>query len=205
MTVLRQQRFQWRLIAPLPGFAALLLAPGLAIHWGFLPFEYRIPALLLVSVLCIALCLLAGFSVAELGLSRPSDIRHWLFCAAITAGIAAIMVAQPRFLPFAHKPPVWLSFAPFYVLVSSPCQEVVCRSIPKLMTDRLQVRPWTYVIYSSAVFSLIHVAYGDSILMLNTFLVGIVWSFAYLRMRNIWPVILSHAAIGTLAFSLGLA
>ncbi len=47
MTVLRQQRFQWRLIAPLPGFAALLLAPGLAIHWGFLPFEYRIPALLL--------------------------------------------------------------------------------------------------------------------------------------------------------------
>ena len=70
---------------------------------------------------------------------------------------------------------------------------------------RLQVRPWTYVIYSSAVFSLIHVAYGDSILMLNTFLVGIVWGVAYLRMRNIWPVILSHAAIGTLAFSLGLA
>ncbi len=39
----------------------------------------------------------------------------------------------------------------------------MCRSIPKLMTDRLQVRPWTYVIYSSAVFSLIHVAYGDSV------------------------------------------
>jgi uncharacterized protein len=81
----------------------------------------------------------------------------------------------------------------------------VCRSIPKLMTDRLQVRPWTYVIYSSVVFSLIHIAYGDSVLLLNTFLVGIVWGFAYLRMRNIWPVILSHAAIGTLAFSLGLA
>jgi membrane protease YdiL (CAAX protease family) len=73
------------------------------------------------------------------------------------------------------------------------------------MTDKLQTRPWAYVLYSAAVFSLIHIAYGDSILLINTFLVGIVWAFAYLRMRNIWPVILSHAAIGTLAFSLGLA
>lgn len=183
----------------------MLLLPGLAIHWGLLPFEYRIHALLLVSMLCIALCRLAGFSFTELGLSKPSVASHWLLCAVITAGIAAIMVAQTHLFTFDHKPPVWLSFAPFYVLVSSPCQEVVCRSIPKLMTDRLQVSPWTYVIYSSAVFSLIHIAYGDSILLINTFLVGIVWGFAYLRMRNIWPVILSHAAIGVLAFSLGLA
>lgn len=205
MTFLRQQQLQWRLIAPLTGFAALLLTPGLAIHWGLLPFEYRIHALLLVSALCISLCLMAGVSFAELGLSRPSDRSHWVFCAAITAGVAAIMVAQTRFFTFDHTPPAWLGFAPFYVLVSSPCQEVLCRSIPKLMTDRLQVSPWTYVIYSSAVFSLIHIAYGDSVLLINTFLVGIVWGFAYLRMRNIWPVILSHAAIGTLAFSLGIA
>jgi len=201
MMVLRQ----WRVIAPLPGFAALLLLPGLAIHWGLLPFEYRIHALLAVSVLCIALCLLAGFSFAELGLGRPSFREHSLLCGAITVGLAVVMVAQTHLFTFDHQPPAWLSFAPFYVLVSSPCQEVVCRSIPKLMTDRLQTSPWTYVLYSSAVFSLIHVAYGDSILLINTFLVGIVWAFAYLRMRNIWPVILSHAAIGTLAFSLGLA
>jgi membrane protease YdiL (CAAX protease family) len=205
MNVLRRWRQQWRLIVPLPAFAALLLLPGLAIHYGLLPFEYRIHALLLVSALCIALCLLSGFSFAELGFGRPSELRHWLLCGAITAGIAAIMVAQTHFLTVEPNPPVWLSFAPFYVLVSSPCQEVMCRSIPKLMTDRLQVSPWTYVIYSSAVFSLIHIAYGDSVLMLNTFLVGIVWGFAYLRIRNIWPLILSHAAIGTLAFSLGLA
>jgi membrane protease YdiL (CAAX protease family) len=205
MNFLRHRQLQWRLIAPLPGFAALLLLPGLAIHYGLLSFDYRIHALLLVSVLCIALCLWSGFSFTELGLGRPSELRPWLLCGVITAGIAAIMLAQTHFMTFEQKPPVWLSFAPFYVLVSSPCQEVVCRSIPKLLTDRLQAKPWTYVIYSSAVFSLIHLAYGDSVLMLNTFLVGIVWGFAYLRMRNIWPVILSHAAIGTLAFSLGLA
>ena len=183
----------------------LLLAPGLAIHSGLLPFEYRTYALVAVSAVCIALCLRSGFSAAELGLGRPSFRDHWLGCTVLTLGLAAVMVLQTHLITFDAQPPVWLSFAPFYVLVSSPCQEVVCRSIPKLMTDRLQARSWVYVLYSSAVFSLIHIAYGDTTLLLNTFAVGIVWGIAYLRMLNIWPLILSHAAIGTLAFALGLA
>ncbi|UZE46646.1 CPBP family intramembrane metalloprotease [Rhodopseudomonas sp. P2A-2r] len=194
-----------RSIAALTAFAVLLLAPGLAIHFGLLPFAYRTYALLAVSVLCIALCLLSGFSLAELGLSRPSFREHWVGCLVLTLGLAAVMLLQTHLFSFDAEPPVWLSFAPFYVLVSSPCQEVVCRSIPKLMTDRLQTRGWVYVLYSSAVFSLIHIAYGDPALLLNTFAVGIVWGIAYLRMLNIWPLILSHAAIGTLAFALGLA
>ena len=201
MTLLRQ----WRTIAPLPGLAMLLLTPGLAIRWGVLPFAYRVHALLAVSGICIALCLRAGFSLSELGLGRPPLRAHWIGCAALTFGLAAIMVLETHVFIFTRQQPVWLSFAPFYVLVSSPCQEVVCRSIPKLMTDRLQTSGWTYVLYSSAMFSLIHIAYGDTALLLNTFLVGIVWGIAYLRMLNLWPLILSHAVIGTLAFSLGIA
>jgi membrane protease YdiL (CAAX protease family) len=201
MTILRHLRA----IAPLSGFAALLLTPGLAIHEGWLPFEYRLHALLAVSGLCITLCLLAGFSFSELGLGRPSFRKHWAPCMAITTGLAAVVVLQTHLFSFDHRPPAWLSFAPFYVLVSSPCQELVCRSIPKLLTDRLKAGSWAYVLYSSAVFSLIHIAYGDIALLVNTFLVGIIWGFAYLRLQNVWPVILSHAAIGVLAFSLGLA
>ncbi|MBC7576045.1 MAG: CPBP family intramembrane metalloprotease [Tardiphaga sp.] len=196
---------QWRSLVQLAAFTVLLLTPGLAIHFGLMPFAYRTYALVAVSGLCIALCVLSGLSLADLGLGRPSFREHWLGCVVLTLGLAAIMVLQTRLFSFDAEPPVWLSFAPFYVLVSSPCQEVICRSIPKLMTDRLQARGWVYVLYSSAVFSLIHIAYGDTALMLNTFAVGIVWGIAYLRMLNIWPMILSHAAIGTLAFSLGLA
>jgi len=202
MTYLRQLRP----ILPLAGFAVLLTLPGLAIQWGLVPFTYRIHALLAVSAVCIVLCLLAGISYAELGLGRPSLRRHWIGCGTLTVGLAAIMVLATRLSSFdAHQQPVWLSFAPFYVLVSSPCQEVVCRSIPKLMTDRLQTSGWTYVLYSATMFSLIHLAYGDATLLLNTFLLGVVWGVAYLRMLNIWPLIVSHAVVGTLAFSLGLA
>ncbi|KIZ41795.1 MULTISPECIES: CPBP family intramembrane glutamic endopeptidase [Rhodopseudomonas] len=201
MTYLRQLRP----FAPLVGFAVLLTLPGLAIQAGLLPFEYRFYALLAVSALCIALCLLAGFSYVELGFGRPHERWHWIGCGTLTVGLAAIMVLATRLFSFDQQQPVWLSFAPFYVLVSSPCQEVVCRSIPKLMTDRLQSSGWTYVLYSATMFSLIHLAYGDTALLLNTFLLGVVWGIAYLRMRNIWPLIISHAVVGTLAFSLGLA
>src|SRR5207253_4151648 len=132
MTLLRQ----WRTIAPLPGLAMLLLTPGLAIRWGVLPFAYRVHALLAVSGICIALCLWAGFSLSELGLGRPSLRAHWIGCAALTFGLAAIMVLETHVFSFTRQQPVWLSFAAFYVLVSSPCQEVVCRSIPNLMPER---------------------------------------------------------------------
>ena len=205
MSLLRQARHQVRPVAPLIGFAALLAIPGLAIQSGALPFEYRMHALLAVSALCVALCLWSGCSAAELGLAPPLLRAHWIACAVLTLGLAAIMLLQTQLFAFTRKPPDWLSFAPFYVLVSSPCQELVCRAIPKLMTDRLQISGFAYVLYSSAMFSLIHIAYGDGLLLLNTFLLGLVWGTAYLKMRNLWPLILSHATIGTLAFSLGLA
>ncbi|UYO42792.1 CPBP family intramembrane metalloprotease [Rhodopseudomonas palustris] len=191
--------------APLAGLTLLLAAPGLAIQFGLLPFEYRMGALIVVSALCIGLCLWAGFSFTELGFGRPHQWRHWLGALAVTSLISAVMLLQTRLFSFDAQPPAWLSFAPFYVLVSSPCQEVVCRSIPKLITDRMEHGGWAYVLYSAALFSLIHLCYGDPALLLNTFLLGVVWGFVYWRTLNIWPLIASHAAIGTLAFALGLA
>jgi membrane protease YdiL (CAAX protease family) len=194
----------FRATAPLLGFSFLLLAPGVAIRCGLLSFDFRFEALLIVSSFCIAACVLGGYSFSELGLSKPSP-RHWLGGAALTALLAIFVVIEAEFLVRPHQPSNWIGFAPFYVLVSSPCQEVVCRSIPKLITDRLQLSGRNYILFSSAIFSLMHNAYGDPVLLLNTFFAGVAWASAYLLTRNVWPLIASHAAVGTLAFSLGVA
>jgi hypothetical protein len=191
-------------IAPLMGFSLLLVAPGVAIRYGMIPFDFRFEALLIVSSLCIAACFFGGYSFTELGLGRPSA-RHWLGGAALTLLLAIFIVIEAEFLTLAHPPSNWVSFAPFYLLVSSPCQELVCRSIPKLITDRLQMSGRNYVLFSAIVFSLMHSAYGDSVLLMNTFFAGLAWASAYLITRNVWPLIASHAAVGTLAFSLGVA
>lgn len=194
-----------RSLAPLLAFLLLLLAPSLAIRSGALPFDLRFEALLAVSVLCIAVCVLGGYSFSELGLGAPRVARHWLVCGALTAFLLAGILIEAQFLSLANQPPNWVAFAPFYVLVSSPCQEIVCRSVPKLITDRLQMKERHYVLFSSAVFSLMHCAYSDPVLLANTFFAGLAWSVAYLFTRNVWPLAASHAAVGSFAFWIGVA
>ncbi|WP_292533392.1 CPBP family intramembrane glutamic endopeptidase [Methylocystis sp.] len=194
-----------RNLGPLFAFLLLLLAPSLAIAGGALSFHLRFEALLVVSLLCVAACVLGGYSFAELGLGAPRGARAWLICGALTCLLLAAIVVEAQFLGHPHAPPNWIAFAPFYVLVSSPCQEIVCRSIPKLIADRLQMSGRHYVLFSSAVFSLMHGAYGDPVLLANTFLAGVAWSMAYLFTRNVWPLTASHAAVGSFAFWIGLA
>jgi membrane protease YdiL (CAAX protease family) len=194
-----------RSLAPLVAFTLLLLAPSLAIAGGALSFHLRFEALLVVSLLCIAACVLGGYSFAELGLGLPRGARAWLICGALTCLLLAAIVVEAQFFSHPQTPPNWIAFAPFYALVSSPCQEVVCRSIPKLIADRMQMSGRNYVLFSSAVFSLMHAAYGDPVLLANTFLAGVAWSTAYLFTRNVWPLTASHAAVGSFAFWIGLA
>jgi membrane protease YdiL (CAAX protease family) len=192
-------------ISPLLGFILLLLTPGAAIRCGLIPFDMRFEALLIVSALCIGLCVVAGYSSAELGLRAPWVARHWAGCGLATLGIGAAVYLEAQLFPAGREQPDWLKFAPFYVLVSSPCQELVCRSIPKLIADKLKLGGVNYMLFSAATFSLMHVAYGDALLMANTFFVGLVWAAAYQVTRNVWPVAASHAAVGTFAFWLGIA
>lgn len=186
------------------GFAALLLLPGAAVRGGLLSFDQRFEALLLVSALCIGACVAAGFSRVELGLGPPWIARHWAWGISLTAGLAAMIALEANFVG-GRAQPDWLAFAPFYVLVSSPCQEIVCRAIPMLIAERLRMTGRAYILFSAAIFSLMHSAYGDSLLLANTFFAGIAWAGAYLVTRNIWPLVFSHAAVGTLAFWLGVA
>ena len=186
-------------------FSLLLLLPGLAVQGGVLPFDQRFEALLIVSILCIGACALAGFTRAELGLGAPAVSRHWAGGVAMTLALAAMVALETRFVGGRTEQPDWMTFAPFYVLVSSPCQEIVCRAIPMLLAERLRMTGRSYIFFSASLFSLMHLAYGDPLLLLNTFFAGVAWAGAYLVTRNIWPVIFSHAAVGSFAFWLGVA
>ena len=192
-------------IAPLAAFSALAILPAIAIREGVLPFELRFEALLAASILSVVLCALVGISLSELGLRDPWVRRHWISCGALTAALCVSVALESRLVGSAADAPRWLVFLPFYVLVSSPCQEVACRAIPKLLTDRLELGGPAYVLYSATVFSLMHAAYDSPLLLLNTFVAGAAWAAAYLSTRNIWPLVVSHAAVGTFAFALGVA
>lgn len=200
MTGLKEIRFA----AP-AAFALLLFLPGMAVRGGVLSFDYRFEALLLVSLLLIGFCAFAGFTAAELGLALPWRRSHWIVGVSLTAALVTLVALEARFVATHRAAPDWTCFAPFYIFVSSPLQEIVCRAIPKLIADRIQAGATRYMLFSAAVFSLMHAAYDDELLLLNTFFAGLAWAAAYLVTRNIWPLAFSHAAVGLYAFSLGVA
>ena len=189
---------------PLFGFAFLLLAPGVAIRYGVLPFEFRFQALLLVSGLVIALCAVAGFSLAELGLGRPLALRHWAGCGALTLALAGSVLLESRYLAAAHPPFDWIGFSPSMCSVQPlsgghmPIDSETDRG--SAANERAKLR-----------FIFLRRFFVDaqrlwrSHAARQTFFAGLAWATAYLFTRNIWPLIFSHAAVGTLAFCLGVA
>jgi uncharacterized protein len=185
-------------------FSLLLLLPGIAVRSGLMSFDYRFAALLAVSALCIGAVVVLGFTRADLGLGRLPTRRCWTGGAAVTLALVAFVALEANFVG-GRPQPEWMAFAPFYVLISSPCQEIVCRAIPLLLAERLKMTGGGYVLFSAAVFSLMHCAYGDPLLLANTFVAGLAWAGAYFVTRNIWPVVASHAAVGTFAFWVGVA
>jgi uncharacterized protein len=201
MTLTRDIRPQHAALA----FSLLLLLPSFAVSSGLMAFDYRFVALLVVSGLCIGACAVLGFTRAELGLGVPAVGRHWAGVAAITLALVAFVALETTFVDGGRTQPEWLVFAPFYVLVSSPAQEIVCRAIPMLLAERMKLSGRGYMLFSAAIFSLMHWAYGDTLLLANTFFAGLAWAGAYLVTRNIWPIVASHAAVGTFAFWVGVA
>ena len=196
---------RFRTFAPLLGFSLLLLFPGAAVSAGLLPFDMRFAAIIIVAALCVACSLFSGYSPSELGLGVPWARRQWLVCLALTAALALPVVLEVRFLGLAPERSLPLGFLAFYVLVSSPCQEIVCRSTAKLVADRVPLSGRSYVVFSATVFSLMHCVYGDPVLLANTFVAGLAWGAGYLLIGNVWPLAASHAAIGALAITLGAA
>ncbi len=172
---------------------------------GLFPFALRFHVLVVASGFCIAQCLVAGYSLADLGLAAYGNRRQWASGVALSALLIAVVFLEAKLLAFSHPPPDWRLFAPFYVFISSPCQEIVCRAVPRLIAEQLGMSGPVYILFSSTAFSLMHAAYGDSFLLINTFFAGVAWSTGYLLTRNLWPLIASHAAVGTFAFWVGVA
>jgi membrane protease YdiL (CAAX protease family) len=191
--------------AALSAYSFVMLAPALAIAAGLLPFALRFHLLAVVTALCVAFCAGAGYSLADLGLTRRGGARPWRNAALLTAVLIGLELIEARLFAPGRAAPDWPGFAPFYVFVSSPSQEIVCRAMPWLLAQRIRAGGKNYVFFSSIVFSLAHAGYGDALLLANAFVAGVAWSAAFWISRSLWPIVASHACVGMFAFWIGVA
>ena len=82
--------------------------------------------------------------------------------------------------------------AALLLLVIGPGEEIFWRGlVQRTWMERFgPVGGW---LLTSAVYGLIHVMSANIMLVLAALVAGLLWGYAYLRMRALWPLIVSHA------------
>jgi membrane protease YdiL (CAAX protease family) len=191
-------------------FAAIVLAafylPPLLIYFGIIPFAYRFVVLVTVAGVLALVAWRRGTPAADLGL-RSDNFKPALALnaalaialgSALLAAFALGLMRQPRAID-------WWWFAPFYVAVSCPAQEFLCRGFLFAEMQRRGITGAGAQIAVSAVsYAFLHIVYRDWLAVVASLAIGGVWGALYRRYPNLWGVILSHAVLGLVSIRVGL-
>lgn len=170
---------------------------------GLIPFDYKFYTLTIGGIIVYAIMKVLGFKNRELGIKEESawqSIRD-VFPVTFLFVIIGLLMYQfgytQRFEINEN-----LAFFLFYVFISCPIQELLYRGVltsigcGKFSNTGL-------VIVSSFLYSYIHIIYHDFLTLVITFMIGVIWHFAYLKTNNLIGVTISHIILGILTISIG--
>ena len=114
---------------------------------------------------------------------------------ALLIGLGRLLVPQAYVVRAASR-----TILVQYVVISVPLQELLFRGLC-LWRCRLSFHSTAFVLlFNAADFAAYHVLFGNGWLVSGVFLVSLLWSGVFLRHRNLYAVILSHAVLGALYF-----
>lgn len=164
------------------------------------------------------LFLLGGIYVFWRGISRRVTLSDWgittkgwhygwTHLLAITIALPILAFVTLWFSPESLR--VWLigyDMLPLtlpmritlYVLCSVPIQEFIFRSYLTWRMERIGYSKEVNLTISAVLFILVHLPFRSTLLMAIVTVLGYVYSRHYINHRNILPILLSHAVVGSL-------
>lgn len=187
-------------------YIGIYFLPIVLLLAGVIPMGLKYHVLIGMTAALALHSYVTGQTLEELGFRRDTfagSLKSNGVLSLIFIGILLVMYVTGSIRP-PHQPP-WSPFYFFYVLVSSPCQEFVFRS--KLFAEMRRTgisREAMLVSLSSFAYCFLHSIYHDTVTMIVTLFIGIVWGVLYARKPNFWGVTLSHAVLGVVSIAVGL-
>ena len=103
-----------------------------------------------------------------------------------------------------EKPGLWAMVLFVYVIFSVYPQELIFRTFFFLRYETFVQSKWLFVILNAAVFSLAHISYGNGLVMLITFIGGLLFAVTYRVTRSTFLVAIEHAIYGCWLFTVGM-
>jgi hypothetical protein len=191
-------------------FAALVLGlyvvPVVLLLVDVIPFSLRFVVLLAMAGLLFVIERLRRRDWHELGF-RKDNLRRSLRANTylsvgfgLAIGLGAILHGFPG--SSIHG---FTLFYPFYVLISSPSQEYLFRSVIFCEMNRSGITGRrSQVLLSTAIYTFPHTIYHSASTVIVVAFIGLIWGAIYYRLPNWYGVALSHSVLGALSIAVGI-
>jgi uncharacterized protein len=83
----------------------------------------------------------------------------------------------------------------YAIFISAPIQEIIFRSFYISRLEVISKNKYFLILWSAAVFSLIHTPFKNNLFTVFTFVLGIIYADNFLKYRNLLAIIISHALL----------
>jgi hypothetical protein len=169
-------------------------------------YEYRFVVLISGFAAILAIEMFRRVSWRELGFRKDTLVASIVvnIILIVIVGLIIVLVKQIGIIG-GSADNLLQPFYLFYIVISSPIQEVLFRSIIFAEFRRSAISNSTVkVLLSAIIFTLPHLIYLDETTLFVAAIMGVVWGWIYNRYPNIFGVSLSHAAIGSLGMIFGI-
>lgn len=174
------------------------------------------------SFLVKAILVLLGFIYITIVLFRIEKIsfktsiridwpRFWkrillLFLAiiVITTLFVTIMDASKLFCVVLNKPIMWLSILGVYTLLSVWPQEIIYRTFFFSRYEELFQNKKLLIFINAILFSLAHLFFKNTLVIVLTFIGGLLFAYTYYKTRSTLLASIEHAIYGNWLFTVGM-
>jgi uncharacterized protein len=181
----------------------IYIIPVLLLLFSVIPYQYRFYVLELTTLVLLVYARFSKISFRQLGFRMDNIQVSILNLVPVTLGLSTVMLLVYFFDK--SKPTLYgtMLFYLFYVFISSPSQEFIYRGFLFELFSGIELGKAQKIIFSSILYSFVHIIYLDLATLVVTFMMGLIWGYSYNKSRNIFSVSLSHSIIGAISILLG--
>ncbi len=187
-------------------FFLCYIIPPTLIGLRIIPYEYRYETMLVLILGIVVYTIKEKFTLQALGM-RWDNFKPAFFWNMAIAMTTVLMVATALFSGYVRnlEPPESPWFYVMYLFLSGPVQEYIYRSAVFAEMDKHDyLVPWQKIMLATLNFAWLHIIYLDTITLMATVFIGLIWSTLYFKYRNYWAISIGHAIVGFCVIWMGL-
>jgi len=177
-----------------------------------LPFDYRLKGIITLLGFCYLLFVMLRIEKVSFKINKGLDWKlFWKRIALLFLGIAAITTGYVYFIDANKlfcipltKPGLWVIILLIYTFLSVWPQELIYRTFFFTRYERLFENKKLFIFVNAILFSLAHIFFRNTLVIVLTFVGGLLFGFTYLKTKSTLLVSIEHAIYGNWLFTVGM-